>query len=407
LVLAIFGGGTNRKAVATFSTHDSLVTEWNLTAMSLAPKLGTHMGIRTLAMMHIAIYDAVMALDGRFTAYHATDPAPEGTSPQAAAASAAYHVLFRNFNAPEHQEIIQELYDSHLSQIEEGPSKTAGIYFGRKVAKKIILLRSSDGAKNATLVSHQDGTLPGKWRRTASGEPMAPGWGQVTPWVMMNGNQFNQSGPPLLSSREYAAAYEEARTLGSRNSSNRTTEQAAIARFWNPHVPAKWYGLAREISQRQGLTLADSARLFALLGVTLADSAISGWNMKYSVNFWRPETAIRLGDEDTNNHTEGVADWESFIVSPAFPEYVSGHSLTCAASATILSRFLKTDQYTFTFSTMGIPEPRSFSTFSAAAEEAGLSRIYGGIHFRFSHLAGREAGRALGNYIYENHLTEH
>jgi hypothetical protein len=405
LPFAACGGGTASTGITADNpapAADSLVAQWNETAMTMSPTLGTHMAMRTLAMMHTAMNDAVMAFGGGYSAYHVTDVPPAGASQRAAASAAAYHVLSTVFVAPDQQATLQALHDGYLSEIEDGQAKNDGIAFGRSVAEAIMTLRSTDGAMAAMMVIHPDGTEPGEWRRTASGEPMAPGWGQVTPWTMTSGDQFDQGGPPLLTSAEYAAAYDEVRLLGAKVSASRTEEQGRLATFWNPHVPAKWNSLARSISQNEGLSLVKSARLFGLLSVTLADTAISGWNMKYKYNFWRPETAIRLGEDDTNDLTAGDPAWESFLPAPPFPEYVSGHSLTCMAAATVLGLYLETDTYDFTLMTMGIPEPRAYTSFRQAAIEAGLSRIYGGIHFEFSHTDGMQAGEALGQHIFAN-----
>ena len=220
VLLAIFswgcsnGNSSSNNSGTPSAAPDSLSAEWNATAMSLTPSLGTHMGIRALAMMHTAIYDAVVAFEDNYSAYHVSDLPPEGASQRAAAAAAAYHILYTVFTADDQRATIQARYDGHLSQIEDGPSKDAGIAFGQGVAQQIMMLRSTDGAMNAMHVPHADGTQPGEWRRTASGEPMAPGWGAVTPWAMSLGHQFDQGGPPALTSQEYAAAYEEVRVLG-------------------------------------------------------------------------------------------------------------------------------------------------------------------------------------------------
>jgi hypothetical protein len=316
--------------------------------------------------------------------------------------TAAYHILYTVFTADDQRATIQALYDSHLTEIENGQGKDDGINFGQNVAQAIMMLRSTDGAMDAMHVPHPDGNQPGEWRRTASGEPMAPGWGEITPWAMTIGSQFNQGGPPILNSQEYTTAYEEVHLVGAKNSPVRTAEQSHLAMFWNPHVPAKWNHLARQIAQREELSLTESARLFGLLSVTLADAAISGWNMKYTYSFWRPETAIHQGDVDTNDLTVGDPTWESYLSAPAFPEYVSGHSLTCAAAATVLGRYLGTDAYAFELTTMGIPEPRSYNSFWQAAEEAGQSRIHGGIHFQFANEHGLLAGTDLGHYVFDN-----
>jgi hypothetical protein len=317
---------------------------------------------------------------------------------------AAYSVLYTVFTAADQRAVIQALYDNQLARIDDGPAKDGGVAFGHSVAQAIMQLRAGDGAMEAMHGSniHPDGTLPGEWRRTGSEEPMAPGWGLVTPWAMISANQFDQGGPPLLDSQAYADAYKEVCDWGAKDSALRTVEQSHLAMFWSPHVPAKWNSLARDICRNEALSLVEGARLFALLSVTLADSAIAGWDMKYGYNFWRPVTAIRLGDDDFNDQTASDPAWEPYLSTPAFPEYVSGHSLTCAAAATLLERFLGTDIYTFQMTTMGMPEPRTFQSFRAAAEEAGQSRIYGGIHFQFANEDGLKAGTALGHYVYDS-----
>lgn len=381
---------------------DALVAEWNETAMSLGPSVGTHRAIRALAMMHTATYDAVMAFGGGYRPYHVTAAPPAGASPRAAAAAAAFHVLGAVYTEAEQQAAIQARYDGQLADIADGPAEAAGVEFGRQVAEAILALREHDGAMAAMGAECPDGTEPGAWRRTESGEPMAPGWGEVTPWTMHEPDEYDQGGPPALDSQEYADAYEEVRLLGGRVSTTRTADDEFLATFWEPHVPAKWAGLAREMSAREELSLADSSRLFALVAVALADSAVAVWRMKYRYTFWRPETAIRLGDDDGNDQTVGDPAWAPLLVSPAFPEYVSGHSLTCAAMAAVLDSFLGTDHYDFELMSHDGLESRAFESFREAAEEAGRSRVSGGIHFSFSNEDGLAAGEELGEHAFEH-----
>jgi hypothetical protein len=358
--------------------------------------------MRALAMMHTAVYDAVVAFGGGHDPYHVTSSPPAGASPRAAAAAAAYHVLDAVYTQPDQHATIQARFDAHLGLVADGPAQDDGVAFGRSVAEAILALRSTDGCMAAMDVECPDGTMPGAWRRTASGEPLAPGWGDLPPWTMTTNDQFDQGGPPELTSQEYADALNEVRDLGAAGSASRTHEQSHIATFWEEHVPAKWTALARDISAQEGLSLAASARLFALLGVTLADSAIVGWNMKYRYDFWRPETAIHLASEDGNDQTAEDPTWESYLVAPAFPEYVSGHSVTCAAAAAVLARYLGSDHRHFQLAGMHGGEPRTYESLAQAAEEAGQSRIYAGIHFRFSNEHGLQAGRALGEYVFDN-----
>ena len=401
-VLAAMAAGSVQ---AQHSMGGNLVSDWNMTCMMMTPTLGTHRGIRALATMHTAIYDATIAFGDTHTPYYVTNRPPAGASQRAAASAAAYEVLYTVFTNPAQRQTSLTLYTNQLAMIpDEG--KASGIAFGQSVAQAIMMLRSTDGAMAAMSVPHPDGTLPGEWRRTSSGEPMAPGWGSVTPWAMTSGNQFARSGPPALTSQEYFDNYEETRLWGATNSVLRTPEQSSIVRFWEEHVPAKWTSLARDLAAREDLSLVQSAHLFGLLSVTLADSTISVWDMKYVQNFWRPETAIQLGDSDDNTNTIGDAAWRPFAVTPAFPEYVSGHSLTCASAAKLLELFFGTGNYAFQLSAMGIPGTRSYTNFWQAAEEAGASRIHGGIHFQFSNVDALEAGAELGQYIFNTVMVQ-
>ncbi|MDY0170569.1 MAG: phosphatase PAP2 family protein, partial [Thermoguttaceae bacterium] len=399
--------GTITHGHPDLAVQGDIVTEWNMTAMSLGPNVGTHAAGRYLAMMHTAIYDTLMAFDGGYHPFQVSVPTPEVASPEAAAATAAYHVLHSVYTAPAQRVIIQSRYDIQMALIADGAAKTAGVAFGQSVAQAILDSRANDGAAEAANVPHPDGTQPGEWRRTASGEPLLPGWGDVMPWVMTAGDQFDQGGPPALNSVEYAAAYDEVRLLGDINSTTRTVEQGEIALFWMDHVPAHWNRLAREIAEQGGLSLVDTARLFALMSVTLADANIAAWNMKYEYNFWRPETAIQLGDADTNDDTVGDPGWESLLVAPAFPEYVSGHSSISGAAAELLELYLGHGNYDFMFMHTAHPElgMRTYGSFSEAAEEAGMSRIYGGIHFQFGNQDGLQLGRDLAQFVYGSSMT--
>jgi len=344
-----------------------------------------------------------MAFDRTYSPYYAVTPPPAGASMEAAVTAAAYTVLSSVFGSSLELAKIQARYDNHLAQVTDGQAETDGIAFGQSVGQAIIALRSADGMAAALTTPHPDGEIPGQWRRTASGEPVAPGWGSVTPWVMTSGNQFDQGGPPALGSPEYLANYNETMTLGAADSMLRTADQTAAVMFWADHVPAKWYTVARDISAQEGLTLVENARLFELLSLTMADATIAGWDMKYNYNFWRPETAIHEGDNDLNAVTVGDPAWQSLIAAPAFPGYVSGHSITSAAAAEMLELYFGRGNYTFQIpGMMGMGQARTFTSFQQAAEEAGMSRVWGGIHFQFENQDGLVAGGQLAQYVYAN-----
>jgi len=402
-----YSGVPAKVGIIVDDADSDIVTEWNqILAAGLNAPYGPQRGGRTLAMMHSAMHDAIMALDGGYDPHYVPASAPAGASMEAAATAAAYTVLYSVFTTPVERDVIQIRYDSHLAAIADGQAELDGIAYGQSVGQAILALRSNDGAAAAMTTPHPDGTMPGEWRRTASGNPMAPGWGNVTPWVITSSDQFDQGGPPALESSEYATDYEEVMTIGSVDSTTRTADQTAAVMFWVDHVPAKWYAVARDISGREGLSLVENARLFELLSLTIADATIAVWDMKYNYSFWRPETAIHEGDNDLNDDTVGDPTWQSLIPAPAFPSYVSGHSTTSAAAAKALELYFGTGDYMFHLggghSHGGTaPQPRMFTSFQQAAEEAGMSRIWGGIHFQFENQDGLQAGRELAQYVFE------
>jgi membrane-associated phospholipid phosphatase len=227
----------------------------------------------------------------------------------------------------------------------------------------------------------------------------------VIPFAMTSGFQFRPGGPPLLGSAQYAAELNQVKALGAANSPSRTPEQTLIARFWSDFSytvtpPGHWNQIAQHVSAQTGFSVPQSARLFALLNVAMADAAIAVWDAKYLYNFWRPVTAILEADSDGNPDTTGDPDWTPLLNTPAFPEYVSGHSAFSAAAATILARFVGTDHVPFTIGSDSVPGvTRSYSSFADAAHEIALSRIYGGIHFLSADLDGLTMGQAIGAHV--------
>jgi hypothetical protein len=189
-------------------------------------------------------------------------------------------------------------YNSHLAAIPDGQPKTEGIALGQTMANNILKLRSNDNSNNAS-TPYPDGTKPGEYRKTGM-NPMLPGWGSVKPWVLTSGSQFRLSGPPALTSIQYAVAYNETKSLGARDSTTRTAQQSEDALFWIGGVTDLWFGVARELSCENNLNIVDNARLFALLSMTFGDAMIAGWDSKFTLGSWRPITAIRDGDLDGN-----------------------------------------------------------------------------------------------------------
>jgi len=228
---------------------------------------------------------------------------------------------------------------------------------------------------------------------------------------MTSGSQFRQGPPPAVGSAEYANAYNEVATLGRATGSSRTTDQTNIALFWadgggTVTPPGHWNRIAQGLGSASGQSLIQNARMFALLNIAEADAAIAAWDMKYLYNFWRPVTAIQNGDVDGNALTTGDASWSPLITTPPFPTFTSGHSTFSAAAGEVLAQFFGTDNLSFTTSTdaAGIAD-RSFTSLSQAVDEAGMSRIYGGIHFQFDNTVGKSMGRSIGGWAYNHYMT--
>jgi membrane-associated phospholipid phosphatase len=227
---------------------------------------------------------------------------------------------------------------------------------------------------------------------------------------LADGAQFRPAGPPPLNSAQYAADLNLVKSLGAANSTNRTAEQTLIARFWSDFSytvtpPGHWNQIAQNVATNNGLSVEQNARLFALLNIAMADAGIAVWDAKYIYNFWRPITAIQQADVDGNAETIADVEWTPLLTTPSFPEYVSGHSAFSAAAATVLARFFGADNVPFTVGSDSVSGVmRSYASFAAAAEEIGMSRIYGGIHFLSADLDALNLGRKIGEYVESNFL---
>lgn len=392
------------------------VAEWNMAAIDMikADGISNHLGNRTMAMLHVAMFDAVNGIEDQYDPFLVDFRMPRALPAEVAAASAAFEILTSLY--PDREDVFRPLYESHIAEEPQHPGKRPrmsygrrlAIAYGRLVAQRVLQWRENDGSAEAGAVPYPDGTEIGQWRRTDARPPMMPGWGDVLPFAMTSGQQFRLIGPPDITGYEYARDYAEVMDMGGKTSSYRTAEQTEIARFWISGIPRIWNLVAHQVCDAKDYGLLEEARLFALLNVALADAQVVGWDMKYHFGFWRPVTANAYADQDDNDYTHPYPDWQSLLMVPTFPEYPSGHSTSCAAAATVLAKFVGTDEFSFAVNSEANPDlsTRHFNSFWAAARQAGISRVYGGIHFNFSNTEGLEAGRSLGRYICENIMAE-
>jgi hypothetical protein len=336
--------------------------------------------------------------------YYAAGNVPASASIEAAASAAAHRVLVALFPAEEVQ--FDRLHASTLATLPDAPQTRAGVAWGESVADQILAWRASDSSA-ATVVPPAD-SGPGSWVATppAFAPYLLPQWGEVTPFVIPTGAHFRPLGPPALDTAKYAEEYSEMKALGAAVGSTRTAEQSLIAQFWADGAgtetpPGHWNSIAQRLAAARGHTLIENARLFALLNIAMADAAITAWDAKYSFHSWRPVTAIRNGDLDGNPATVGDPTWSSYLVTPPFPDYVSGHSTFSGAASRVLARFYGTDDIAFSTGSDFLPGiTRSFASFSAAAREAAESRLYGGIHCRSANEDGLTMGVEIGEWTF-------
>ena len=396
--------------LAVTAARADVVTDWNAAALNAIRGYRTAPPIvsRNLAILHIAIYDAVNGINRTHEAYLVASSVPAGTSREAAASAAAHKVLTTLFptNAP----MFNTLHASTMARIRNGPQKNKGLEWGAMVAGRVLAARANDGSGN--VVAAPSGSGPGIWVPTppAFAPYLLAHWGTVSPFCMTDTAQFRPPGPPALDSEQYTADYNEVKAYGAAVGSMRTEDQTQIALFWadgpgTETPPGHWNHIAQDVARAMRNSMEENARLFALLNMAMADAAICAWDAKYFFHNWRPVTAVRSADLDSNPLTEPDPAWSSLIGTPPFPDYVSGHSTFSAAGATVLALFYGTDNIPFTTGSDFLPGVmRSFSGFSQAAEEAAMSRVYGGIHFRFASDDGLAGGLKIGEWTMANFL---
>ena len=388
------------------------VVQWNRTLLVIVRTPGAQPATvhttRSFAIMHAAIYDAVNVIDSTHKPYLAElSGVPRSASQEAAAAAAAHEVLLALY--PAFQTALDAVLQQSLAQIPDGKDKVQGVAIGQTVADRILAMRSNDGS-NAIPAPFVFGNAPGDYQSTPPNFPKQPQfthWSRVTPFALERASQFRLGPPPELTSDTYTDAFNEVKSLGIVQSTTASADQALTGHFWNGAIQNYWNEVAQTASVAHNLTTAQNARLFALLNLTLADGVIAFYDTKYTYNFWRPVTAIRAGDTDNNPDTAADPNWLPQVGNTTpDPSYPGAHAVISAAAARVLTSFFKTDRFTFNVTSEVLPGvQRSFSRISAAAEEATLSRIFAGVHFRFDLTNGQRLGREIADFVIDNFLT--
>jgi hypothetical protein len=349
-------------------------------------------------MVQAAVFDAVNGIERRYTHIRVEPAAPRGASQRAAAVQAAYGVLVKLYPGQ------KTALDAHLASslaavandaaVENSQSIARGIEWGQTVASAVWAFDDHFNNPPPTIV---DGTNPGEWRRTAPGQiPAGAQFPYMIPWSIVSPSQFRPGGPPALGSARYAADFAETKLWGSNViGPPRTDDQTLYSRFWNASTASYyWDTIAVSLSDERHLTLSENARLLALLNIAMADAIIACWEAKYHYFFWRPVTAIRLDGIPAD------ATWTPLLVTPAHPEYPSGHSSASGAAGAVLADYFG-EQTSFTIGSDVFvpPTTRSFTSFSAALDEIKNARIYAGIHFRSACDDAQATGISVANWV--------
>jgi membrane-associated phospholipid phosphatase len=394
--------------IPSSSSRANMVTDWNETAEVVirASTPSPPIQIRALAIVNAAIYDAVNGIARSYQPYFVTDAAPPGARQEAAAAQAGFTALLGLF--PAQASLLEERLAESLARIpgdRRGSHSIArGRAWGEQVAQAVLAWRATDGL-STVVPPYFGGFAPGQWRSIPDGTvPGAlPQYAMLVPFTMSNSSQFRPGPPPVLDSPQYAADVNEVKAIGRVDSAIRTETQTELSLLWAATSPLDENTVARSVAPRR-YALADTARFFALINFAACDGMIAGFDAKYHYGFWRPFHAIRLADTDGNPATEPDPSWTSLIPAPNHPEYISTHSTVTGATMRVLALLLG-NQTPFTLSSPALPGVTvTYQSFSDAAVEVGLSRIWGGIHFRTACEVGRAVGESIADQAVTNYL---
>jgi hypothetical protein len=348
-----------------------------------------------MAIVQLAVYDAVVAITGGYEPYATCIRASPGASIEAAVAQSAHDVLVDLL--PAQQAALDAQLEASLAAIPDSLAKTEGVWVGQQAAAGILADRSGDGRfANVPYTFLTPG--PGVYQPTPpafSTTPLVPWVAKVRPFTMRSPSQFRPGPPPSLRSREWAKAFNLTRAYGDIDSTVRDAAQSEIAIFWTEHTVGQWNRNIRQQAGRETLDDLQTARLLALTNTAMADAWIGCWDAKYHYSFWRPVTAIQQGDTDGRRDTIGDPGWLPFRTTPNHPEYPGAHACVSTAASHALKRFFGRDHTTFPMDGIvgGVTYVHTFTRYTDAGAEARDARIYGGMHYDFSNDAGAQIGR--------------
>jgi PAP2 superfamily len=390
------------------------VLDWNTIAVNtaVANKQSPFAQARTVAIVQLAVFEAVNAITGDYRPYLGITE-PSSASAEAASIEAAYKVLSDYFSDPATQAALLADRTSSLASIPDDQAKIDGIQAGDDAAKAMTDLRANDGSSPA-LTKVPGPPVPGEWQATPSCPKNANGvavgvafnWQFITPFGISSASDYLLRSPPALRSEAYTKAYIEVMTVGEINSTARPQDRANVALFFAATSPTQAFNqAARLVAEEKGGSLSENARALALMNMAISDSIVASFYNKYHYNFWRPETAIHAGNMDGNPNTEADPDWAPFVTTPCFPSYPSNHGSAANAAAEVLRRLYGEAAHAITLTNPAVPTiVLQYDSFKEITDDISDARVYGGIHFRTDQKAGAKLGRAIGTAVYKNNL---
>jgi len=373
----------------------NVITDWDEKAVTLLqPRFVPPVAYRAMAIIELAMFEAVNSVDRRYQPYRTVLPVTPGTSQEAAAATAAA-VAMSNL-VPDAASDIQAALTTYLAALPDGSAKANGIKLGTEAAEAMLQARADDGS--ATPDAYRPVTAPGVYIPTPN--VVAPQWPNVKPFVMSSASQFRAPPPVALNSDQWAKDYNEIKELGEKNSSRRSARQTEDAKFWLLTGPLSTHPLERQIVLNKNMTVTDSARFLALIAAAEADATIAVMDAKYNYGFWRPVTAIRNGDIDGNDATERAPTWLPIDNTPMHPEYPCAHCIVSSTVAAAAEAMLGTADVgeVMMVSPTAPGVTHRWTNLNAYTDEVAEARICAGFHYRFSTIAGKQMGRDIGSY---------
>jgi len=388
------------------------VLDWNAIAMNTIVASGENpfAGARHGAIVQLAVFEAVNAIQGDYQPYLGSITAPPGASADAAAIQAAYRVLVTYF--PANASMLGIGRANSLAQIADGQAKNDGIATGEAAALAMIALRANDGSL-VPQFKIPGPAVPGEWQATPSC-PIVNGvavgilfhWQYVTPFGIPRVDEFLLEPPPVLTSNQYAKSYNEVMTFGDVASTERPPDRTDVARFYAVTSPTTVFNqAARQVAAAEQHSLSENAQALALINMAINDSLVASFFNKYHYNFWRPETAIHAGDTDGNPKTDPNTSYAPLILTPCFPSYPSNHGSGSNGAAEVLRRLYGEAGHSITISNPAVPNlVYNYTRFKQITDDISDARVYGGIHFRFDQVGGESLGRAVGTAVYKNNL---